>query len=252
MKRIINFLCLSLLSVGAIDFGMNNSAEQLYGDQLARKLHAQRLQLDNEQLNTEQLIEAAKSGNLIEVERFIAQGVSVNAENDKGETPLLWAARKGHGAVCKLLIEKNALIDARDYKGYTPLFYTIVNHREAICKLLLENKASIDVEVNNGRSLLYYAMALFRKAECKLLIDMQLAPARKNKAAIKTFLGIARKRLDNLPCFMPYDVAKMIARYAFETVQRDNLSVIEQIEKSGNLELIPQLSEYVRTNYFVE
>ena len=262
--RLINSLCLSLLLLGATALGMNPSYAKATEDRL---------------LNREQLIEAAKSGNLAEVERLIAQGASVDAKDNYGWTPLHWAAAKGHEAVCKLLIANNASVEAKNNYGLTPLHYAAGNGHEAMCKLLIENKASVDAKNNHGWTPLYcaaangheaicklliankasveaknnigspplyYAARNGHEAVCKLLIDMQLKVVRKNKAAIVTFLGIARKRAANLPCQMQKDVAIMIARQALETVQRDKQPTIIELNKIRNPILKAKLLAHVK------
>jgi ankyrin repeat protein len=172
MNKITNFLCLSLLLLGATVLGMNNPNEQL--------------------------LFAAHRGDLGGVETLIAQGASVNMKDAIECGPLYYAALSGHGAVCKLLIKEKALVNAQSHIGWTPLRIASMNGREGVCKLL---------------------------------IDVQLEEARKDKAAIVTFLGIVKKRGKNLPCHMHYDVAKIIDRQAFEIVRQKNWSVIKQINK---------------------
>jgi ankyrin repeat protein len=174
--RLTNFLCLSLLLLGATVLGMDYTNARL----------------------GQELLNAAMHGNFQEVERLITHGVSVETKDTSERTPLIMAAWNGHEAVCRLLIEKNASVEAKDNYLGTSLVYAAEYDREAVCRLL---------------------------------IDVQLEEARKNKAAIVIFLGIVRKRRQNLPCYMQYDVAKMIAHQAFETVQRDRRAVIEQIKK---------------------
>jgi ankyrin repeat protein len=142
------------------------------------------------------LIDAVWSGNLEEINKLIARGVSVDAKDDSGWTPLIWAAWSGREAVCRLLIENKAPIEAKDCRGWTTLIVAANNAKEAVCRLL---------------------------------IDVQLASARKNKAAIVTFLGIVRNRRQNLPCHMHYDVAKIIDRQVFGIVMQQMQPVIEQI-----------------------
>jgi hypothetical protein len=74
---------------------------------------------------------------------------------------------------------------------------------------------------------------------------VQLEEARKSKAAIATFLGIVRKRSYHLPCHMQYDVAKLIARQAFESVQQDKQLVVEQINEVFSLEKRTRLLEHL-------
>jgi ankyrin repeat protein len=219
MNKITNFLCLNLLLLGATVLGMNNPDEQL--------------------------LDAAHGGDLDEVEILIAQGASVNAKNESRWTPLIYAAMRGYEAVCKLLIEKNASVEAKDNDGRTPLTWAARYDRMAVCKLLIANKASVEAKDNDGWTPLIWAARCGHDVVCMLLIDVQLEEARKSKAAIATFLGIVKKRRDNLPCHIHYDVAKIIARQAFESVQQDKQCVVAQIGKGGIQALKDSLKAHV-------
>jgi ankyrin repeat protein len=257
MNKITNFLCLSLLLLGAIVLGMNPS----FASPLASEGRLIGGTWQDEQLGQE-LLSAAKRGYFKVVERLIAQGasveakdnhgwgplswaayndhaamcrlliannVSVEAKNNYGQTSLICAACNGHKAICRLLIENKALVEAKDNYGRTPLSWAATNGYKDVCRLLIEHKSSVEAKDNYGWTPLMRAAWSGREGVCKLLIDVQLEEARENKAAIATFLGVARKRPGNLPCKIQKDIAQMIARQAFESVQQDKQSVIAQI-----------------------
>jgi hypothetical protein len=223
MNKITNFLCLSLLLLGATALGMNTPDEQL----------------------SRELLTAARNGSEDVCKLLIANKASVEAKNNDGRTPLLWAATMGHEAVCRLLIAKKALIEVKSNYGSTPLMHAAQFGYEAVCKLLIANKASVEAKDNDGWTPLIWAARCGHDVVCMLLIDVQLEEARKSKAAIATFLGIVKKRRDNLPCHIHYDVAKIIARQAFESVQQDKQCVVAQIGKGGIQALKDSLKAHV-------
>jgi hypothetical protein len=217
MTKIINFLGLSLLLLGATAFGMDNPDKRLF--------------------------DAAVSGNLDEAQISIKRGALIEAKDVSGTTPLIWAAWTGHEAVCRLLIANKASIEAKNNNGWTPLNRAAWNGNEAVCRLLIENKASIEAKDCMGQTPLIVAANNAplivaanngKEAVCRLLIDVQLASARKNKAAIVTLLGIVRNRRQRLPCHMHYDVAKIIDRQVFGIVMQQMQPVIEQITEIRN------------------
>jgi hypothetical protein len=229
MNKITNFLCLSLLLLGATALGMN-----ILDEQLGREL-----------------LSAAASGNYEEVEILIAQGASIEAKDINGATPLSWAAGQGYENVCELLIGSKASIESKSNGGTTPLICAAAMNRDAACRLLIANKASIEAKDSNGWTPLMFAACYGYESVCGFLIDVQLEEARKNKAAVATFLGVARKRAENLPCLMQYDVAKMIARQACETVKRAKQPVIDQINMINIVEkriaLLGHLNQQMNT-----
>ncbi|HWN45401.1 MAG TPA: PQQ-binding-like beta-propeller repeat protein [Thermoanaerobaculia bacterium] len=62
----------------------------------------------------EALREAARAGDLVQVDALLAAGVPVDAPARYGQTPLYFAAEKGHLAVAKRLVERGANVNAKD------------------------------------------------------------------------------------------------------------------------------------------
>ncbi|HUT52061.1 MAG TPA: ankyrin repeat domain-containing protein [bacterium] len=82
------------------------------------------------------LIWAALSGKRETVELLIARGGDVNCKDSDGQTPLHIAATTGDVAMARLLIEKGADVNARDYFGITPLRSAALNEDSAMVDLL--------------------------------------------------------------------------------------------------------------------
>jgi hypothetical protein len=211
MNKITNFLCLSLLLLGATALGMN-----ILDEQLGREL-----------------LSAARNGSEDVCRLLIANKALVNAKDNFEQTSLICAACNGHKAICRLLIENKALVEAKDNYGWTPLSWAATNGYKDVCRLLIANKASVEAKDNDGLTSLFWAATNYREDVCKLLIDVQLESVKKNKATTVTFLGIVRKRNHILPCHMHYDVAKMIARQVFQLAK---WPVVEQINGISNSE----------------
>lgn len=93
---------------------------------------------------------AARTGNVHEVQQFIAAGVSVNEKNHNRDTPLHLAAKNGHAKVVKLLLEHGANIEASNKS----LLLAAKNGHTKVVEHLLEN--GVDTEVKD-RSLLFAA-----------------------------------------------------------------------------------------------
>src|SRR5690242_4853404 len=125
MNKMIKFLCLNLLLLGATAFGMDNPNDELF--------------------------EATKIGDYKAVKRLLAQGASVDARTTIGWTPLMWAAGCGHADVCRLLIENNAVVDAIDiYDGSASLHRAAMNGHADVCRLLIESNALVEAKNKRG------------------------------------------------------------------------------------------------------
>ena len=80
--------------------------------------------------------DTAFDGDLAGVQAELDKGADVNAKNESGVTPLLWAAWKGHKEVAELLIANGADVNAKNEDGETPLDFTKQTKQKAIADLL--------------------------------------------------------------------------------------------------------------------
>ena len=92
--------------------------------------------------------EAVGDGNIEAVKQHLAAGTDVNAKDDKGATPLHYAAVE---AVAELLITKGADVNAKGgYKNGTLLhFAAAVGHKELVA-LLIANNADVNAKIELG------------------------------------------------------------------------------------------------------
>ncbi|GAB2265049.1 hypothetical protein Dimus_000116 [Dionaea muscipula] len=94
----------------------------------------------------------AREGDLDNLLQCIDAGVSVNAKDSEGRTPLHWAVDRGNLNVVELLISKNADVNMKDSEGQTPLHYATVCDRENIAEFLVKHKADATMKDNDGCS----------------------------------------------------------------------------------------------------
>uniref|UniRef100_A0A2L2YBM7 Ankyrin repeat and sterile alpha motif domain-containing protein 1B n=1 Tax=Parasteatoda tepidariorum TaxID=114398 RepID=A0A2L2YBM7_PARTP len=104
----------------------------------------------------QELIEAARSGNIATVERYLSQrakrsgplaslrrGPGANAQDQSGYTSLHHAALNGHKEIVSLLLQYEASTNVVDHKGSTPLHLAAWTGNIDIVRLLLEQGPSV-------------------------------------------------------------------------------------------------------------
>ena len=67
------------------------------------------------------MFSAIESENIEAISSLLADGVSIDITDDKGQTPLIHAALKGSVPLVEFLLENNADVDIQDNNGYTSL-----------------------------------------------------------------------------------------------------------------------------------
>lgn len=78
--------------------------------------------------------------------------VDVDAPDDDGTPPLIYAACFGHKDVVQCLIEAGADVDKQDRNRWSALMWAMTNRHKGIAKLLLDSGASTDARTASGRT----------------------------------------------------------------------------------------------------
>jgi ankyrin repeat protein len=86
--------------------------------------------------DTRDFFDACVNADATTVAALLARGVHVDAENDAGETALMWAAAEGHAAVARLLLRAGADASKRDPHGRTAAWHANNGGHDA-CEALL-------------------------------------------------------------------------------------------------------------------
>jgi len=73
------------------------------------------------------------------VKLLIELGADVNAKNDVGDTPLIWASYNGDKELVKLLIKVGANINAKNKYEKNALYYARINNHKDLVKLFRIN-----------------------------------------------------------------------------------------------------------------
>ncbi|KAF8952551.1 hypothetical protein BGZ46_003456 [Entomortierella lignicola] len=79
--------------------------------------------------------------------------IDIEAHDEDGTTPLIYAACFGHTEIAFMLLEAGAKVDARDKFGWTALVWATNNKHENIVRLLLEQGASTSAQTAKGHTI---------------------------------------------------------------------------------------------------
>jgi len=130
--------------------------------------------------------ECIKWDTIISIIKFLLKqpGINVNAQNNKGYTPLMLACYKHNETVAQLLIQHGVDVNISTYKKVTPLMMACQNRSFILVDLLIKHGAQVDVQndLNSDTALIivsrfYYSYNIIKK----LLVDGKANPNICNK-----------------------------------------------------------------------
>ncbi|XP_046839877.1 ankyrin repeat family A protein 2-like isoform X2 [Xenia sp. Carnegie-2017] len=112
----------------------------------------------------------AAQGKLAKVKEEMQKGVDLNAPDQEGLTPLMWAAAHRQKSVIKLLLEHKADPNIEGLGGETPLLFAASQGQSNIVDQLLNHGANINhTDLEGGTALMYAVLGGFTELVRKLL-----------------------------------------------------------------------------------
>lgn len=134
------------------------------------------------------------------VEYLLANGAQIEARNEDGSTPLIWAASFAQTDILKLLIDRGARTNVRDKDGNTPLIaaacecaLATMNSAYDVVRMLLEQGSNVNARSKDGTTALMNAASGFGGAAIvKLLLDNGANPRLRDRRG-NTALTLAQK-----------------------------------------------------------
>lgn len=82
---------------------------------------------------------------------LLAERVDIDIRDNKGATPLHWAAKYNNTTAVSYLLDLGAVIEALDAEGNTPLHWAYMHKSNAAGLVLIKRNASDRVENHDGR-----------------------------------------------------------------------------------------------------
>eukprot|EP00388_Colpodella_angusta_P026419 GDKK01005584.1.p1 GENE.GDKK01005584.1~~GDKK01005584.1.p1 ORF type:complete len:147 (+),score=12.32 GDKK01005584.1:54-494(+) len=101
----------------------------------------------------------ASFGELDGLKKLHEDGVKCDEPDERGFTPLAWAARNAHIPVLQFLIEHNCSKETTSFGGMKPLHHACNKNNERAIRLLLKSGADVNSLDENGDSALHYSSA---------------------------------------------------------------------------------------------
>ena len=89
------------------------------------------------------LLEVVKSGNLVDIQKYITAGADINFKDSYGQTAIILASHGGSIEIVKYLLEKGADINAKNDEGLTALISALSCQNYELAQLLVESGAEI-------------------------------------------------------------------------------------------------------------
>jgi ankyrin repeat protein len=103
----------------------------------------------------DRLYSAIRTNELRQIKALLDEGVSANAEEPDGITPLMAAAETGSLDAMKMLIDRRADVNAKNTYGSTALMWSVTDPKKV--RLLLDHGADVNVAARSGRTALIVA-----------------------------------------------------------------------------------------------
>ncbi len=111
-----------------------------------------------------------RENNLTQLKALLDQKGSANITDDRGITPLMYAAEIGSADALRLLIDRGADVNAQNAFGSTALMWSVSD--SAKVRLLLDHGAQVNTAARSGRTALIIAAFTNPSAEVvRLLLD---------------------------------------------------------------------------------
>ena len=144
-------------------------------------------------VNGDDLVQAARTGNLSKIRSLLEEGIDINHQDHNGHTALITASSKGHKEIVQALLSQGAKIDKKTNGGYTALISASHDGRTEIVQMLLARGAKINDSTDSGFTALIIA-SMFGRVEIVQILLAHGANVNLTDYSDRTALDLAQKQ----------------------------------------------------------
>jgi ankyrin repeat protein len=105
------------------------------------------------------------------IQHLLDAGIDINAQDNKGNTPLHFAVENENPAYIQKLLDSGADVNVKDNNGNTPLHFAVEKGNLPYVDMLVEHHADIDITNNAGHAPIHYAIVNDFEDIAKYLVD---------------------------------------------------------------------------------
>lgn len=162
MKKILLTNIIIGVFIGAIMLKSTEDAEQI-----SQTKQTEPQPIDVQQEDPEDIFQAAAQGNLTSVKAFLAQGININTQDERGSTALIQAVYGNHLHIIEFLVEQGADVNLITKDGWSALLFA--SNRDTF-RYLLKHNADSTATTESGFNILMAAAYAGDKATLADLI----------------------------------------------------------------------------------
>jgi uncharacterized protein len=130
---------------------LSHASEAMYEDAVDALLSRPEVDPNSRGLNNRPVLLAyVWRDNKARVEKLLARGADVNAQDADGDTALHGAAQTGNVEIIRMLLDKGANPNAQNRSGGTPLMWSAVYGHDDAARLLLSRGADTSLKDSDG------------------------------------------------------------------------------------------------------
>lgn len=146
----MNYIKTTLCALtGMIMFACGNTTQSQQKETESKIETSEYSPAKTQQLNPEQVLDAALNGNSMVVENALKNGFDINTKGEAARTVLMMASFNGHTGMVKMLLDKGAEIDLKDVTDRTALMYASTGPFAPTVKVLLDAGAQVNLKDNH-------------------------------------------------------------------------------------------------------